>query len=237
MIEVGWGTVNRAVVRTAERRLRRSHRPRAALIQETTALGTSPDPALVARLLNQAGIDFVLIGAHALAVHTKEPRATADVDVVVSDVALAVKALRHIQPRTRILDLGDEVGRRIATTGGVELVDVLHPTGGVRGQLFQHRQAVTLDGEPAFVPTLTAMLALKWLAMFSPSRSALKQLQDKVDFLRIIAVHPKANIPAVARLVAKASPMLGAQLVYDMGEYRKTGDVRLFGSSDPNNDG
>ncbi len=131
-----------------------------------------------------------------------------------------------------MLDLGADIGQRITTVRGVELVDVLYPTGGVRGSLFTNRQRVVLDDHPAWIPTLAAMLAMKWLAMFSPSRGGRKQIQDKADFVQMIEVHPTVDIRAVARLVAKTSPLLGKQLIYDMTEYKKSGDVRLFGGSD-----
>lgn len=231
MIDVGWGTVNQVVLREAERAIRRSRRAPASLIQEATELGSSPQPALVAKLLNAAGVDFVIIGAHALGVHTKEPRATADVDVVVSDVPEAVRALRNIRPKTKVIDLGATVGMRIATTRGAELVDILLPTGGVRGELFSNRIKIILDGQPASIPTLTAMFALKWLAMFSSARSGRKQAQDKVDFIQLVEVHPTANMVAVAKLVGKVSQTLAAQLLYDMTEFKKTGNIKLFGES------
>jgi hypothetical protein len=102
MDDIGWGSVNQVVMAEAQRRLRRSRRTPSSLISEATMLGGSPEPSRVAQLLNDAGIDFVIIGAHALAVHTKEPRATADVDIVVDDVDRAVQALRSIRPRTRV---------------------------------------------------------------------------------------------------------------------------------------
>ena len=231
MIDVGWGAVNRAVLLEAERVIRRSRRTPATLIQEATELGNSPQPAQVAKLLNAAGIDFVIIGAHALGVHTKEPRATADVDVVVSDVPEAVKALRNIRPNTKVLDLGDAVGKRIATAKGIELVDILLPTGGVRGELFKNRIKITLDGQSASIPTLSAMLALKWLAMFSSSRKGSKQIIDRGDFIQLIETHPTANLVAVAKLVGKASQPLASQLLYDMKEFKKTGNIKLFGDS------
>ena len=231
MIDDGWGTVNQVVLREAERVIRRSRRAPATYVQESTELGSSPQPALVAKLLNAAGIDFVIIGAHALGVHTKEPRATADVDVVVSDVPAAVKALRNIQPNTTVLDLGDTVGKRIATAKGAELVDILLPSGGVRGELFSHRIKIILGGQPASIPTLTAMFALKWLAMFSPARSPRKQAQDKVDFIQLIEVHPTANMVAVAKLVGKVSQTLAGQLLRDMMEFKRTGNIKLFGES------
>ena len=231
MIDVGWGAVNRAVLLEAERVIRRSRRAPATLIQEATELGNSPQPSQVAKLLNAAGIDFVIIGAHALGVHTKEPRATADVDVVVSDVPEAVKALRNIRPNTKVLDLGAAVGKRIATSKGIELVDILLPTGGVRGELFKNRIKITLDGQSASIPTLSAMLALKWLAMFSPSRKGSKQIIDRGDFIQLIETHPTANLVAVAKLVGKASQTLASQLLYDTKEFKKTGNIKLFGDS------
>lgn len=132
-------------------------------------------------LLNAAGIDFVIIGAHALGVHTKEHRATADVEVVVSDVSKTVKVLLNIRRNTQVLDFGESAGKRIATAKGIELVDILLPIGGVRGELFSNRITITLDGHSASIPTLTAMLALKWLAMFSPSRKTSKHIIDRGD--------------------------------------------------------
>ena len=231
MIDVGWGAVNRAVLLEAERVIRRSRRAPETLTQEATELGNSPQPAQVAKLLNAAGIDFVIIGAQSLGVHTKEPRATADVDVVVSNVPEAVKALRNIRPNTKVLDLGDAVGKRIATAKGIELVDILLSTGGVHGELFKNRIKITLDGQSASIPTLTAMLALKWLAMFSPSRKGSKQIIDRGDFIQLIETHPTANLVAVAKLVGKASQTLASQLLYDMKEFKKTGNIKLFGDS------
>jgi hypothetical protein len=47
----------------------------------------------------------------------------------------------------------------------------------------------------------------------------------------MLEVHPMANIVAAAKLVKKASPMLAAQLLYDMKEFKKTGKIELFGES------
>jgi len=159
MQNLGWGTVDQRVVEQAHRRLIAAPRQPAFLIKQAMSLNASPSPAEVAALLNKASIDFVIIGAHALAVHTGEPRATRDVDVVVDDVAAAVRVLKAIRPRTQILDLGLDVGKRIADARGGKLIDVLSHTGGVRGELFTHRMKVTLDGNKASIPTVTAMLA------------------------------------------------------------------------------
>jgi hypothetical protein len=227
--DVGWGTVNQAVQDHADRLIRNSRAKPSYFIQETAAMSASPAPGDVAQLLNEAGVDFVIIGAHAIAVFTKESRATKDVDVIVDDVPKAVAALRSLKSRTRVIDLGAKVGKRVATANGGELVDVLSSDDGVRGVIFKHRTRITIDGERASIPTLPAMVALKWIAMFSPSRDPLKQAQDRVDLLRILKVHPDANIDAAAKLVAIASTMLARQLIYDMQQYRKTGDIRLFG--------
>jgi hypothetical protein len=226
--DVGWGTVNQAVHDHADRLLRQSRAKPSHFIHETASMSDSPLPSDVARLLNGAGVDFVIIGAHAIAVFTRQPRATMDVDVIVDDVPKAVAALRAIKSRTRIVDLGDSIGKRIATARGRELVDVLLASGGVRGVIFKHRTRITLDGQRASIPTLPAMIALKWLAMFSPSRGPSKQVRDRADFMDIIGIHPHADIAAAANLVARASTMLARQLLYDMEQYRKTGNIRRF---------
>jgi hypothetical protein len=230
MGDVGWGTVNQAVMEQARLLTIHCRAKPSYLIKEAASLSPAPDPARVAELLNRAGVDFVLIGAHAIAVFTKEPRATKDVDVVVDDVDQAVLALRGIRPRTRVLDLGVGIGKRIADGRGRELVDVLSAAGGVRAALFSHRTRVVIAGQKASIPTLPAMLALKWVAMFSPSRRKLKQAQDKLDFLNVLEVHPKADMAAVARLVMKANPLLAKQLLHDLQQYRTTGDITLFGA-------
>ena len=211
----GWGEPNPEIAIVERQARLNCPRTPAEHIQDVASMVHCPHPAVVARRLNAAGIPFVLIGAHALAVHTKQPRATLDVDVVVSDVPAAVAALRTIRRGCRVRSLGEDIGIRIENTEGVELIDVLPPHGGLRGELLSDPDLlvdVVLRGEPLRIPNTQTMLALKWLAMFSPSRNRTKQMQDRVDFLRIIEAYDELDVRPAARLVAKASQMLAAQI-------------------------
>ncbi len=133
MQDVGWGAVNQALLDRAERLISRTRTSASLLIREAYLMSTSPSPGRVSELLNRAGVDFVIIGAHALGVFTKDPRATQDVDVVVADMDRAVAAVRPIARRSRVLDLGPEVGKRIADARGNQMIDLLYENGGVRG--------------------------------------------------------------------------------------------------------
>ena len=226
-----WRGINKSVIKETHRLILNSNTKPSWLIKEAANLGTGPNPEKVAEILNKAKIDFVIIGAHALGVHTKEPRSTSDVDVVVKDVDGAVKVLKSIKPNTKIQNLGDDIGKRITDRNGKELIDVLYPTGGVRSELFSNRISVSLGGHKASVPSLNAMIALKWVAMFSPTRSNIKQQQDRVDFFQMINNNKKIDIKQIAAIVNKASPLLAQQLIYDYQEYKKTGVIKLYNES------
>lgn len=227
----GWGVPNPEIAIVERQARLNCRRTPAEHIQDVASMVHCPHPAVVARRLNAAGIPFVLIGAHALAVHTKQPRATLDVDVVVSDVTGAVAALRTIRRGCRVRSLGEHIGMRIENAEGVELIDVLHPHGGLRGELLSDPDLlvdVVLRGEPLRIPNTQTMLALKWLAMFSPSRILAKRSIDKGDFLQIFDAHANLDVRPAARLVAKASATLAAKLLFDMEEYRATGKLKLY---------
>ena len=228
--DVGWGTVNQAVIDNADRLRRESRAKPSYFIKAAAGIHHGPAPAEVAGLLNLAGVDCVLVGAHALAVYTKEPRGTRFVDVIVDDVVRATDALGSLISRTWVSDPGPEINIREITVHGGELVKVHAASDSLHGAILHHRSRVTLDGQRAWIPTLPAMLALLWRSMFSPGRDPVDRYRDKVNFLDIISVHPDANIDAAAKLVAIASTILARQLIYDMKKYRKTGDIHWFGS-------
>ena len=46
-----------------------------------------------------------------------------------------------------------------------------------------------------------------------------------------VETHPTANLVAVAKLVGKASQTLASQLINGIKEFKKTGNIKLFGDS------
>src|SRR5713226_4265524 len=85
-------------------------------------------PLDVIRILNDAKIPFVLVGAYGLAGWRKEPRATEDVDIVVAakQVKKAVKFLCKAFPELEPVDLPVVVRLRLRGTDDVA-IDVMKP--------------------------------------------------------------------------------------------------------------
>jgi hypothetical protein len=142
-------------------------------------------PEKVAHFLNrleEEGVDWVLVGAEAINLYRKSPRATVDVDIVVRS--------KHI-PRARkvlketCLEIKDtEVNLKgTLSPSPLELtVDVIksqsHP-------LFEEAldRQVLVEGVRA--PRIEALLALKFLSAVSPWRSPQDKHQDVADFINV----------------------------------------------------
>jgi hypothetical protein len=227
--DVGWGTVNQAVFDHADRLRRDSRAKPSYFIKAAAGIHPGPAPADVARLLHQTGVVFALVGSHARSVYTKEPRASRFVEVIVDDVVRATDALGSLISRTWVFDPGPDINIREITVHGGALVKVHAASDNAVGAILQHRRRITIDGQRAWIPTLPATIALTWHSMHSSGRDPIDRLRDTADFLDIITMNPDADIDAAAKLVALASTLLARQLIYDMKNYRKTGDIHLFG--------
>lgn len=193
----------------------------AALLAEGTALmkDAYPDrlkPAQVIAVLDKAGVGHTLIGAHALGTHTKQPRATKDVDVVVSNVDVAAAAIRKAYPKFQVVDMG-EAGKRVVDAEGAEVVDLLRPIGLVRRHALQHHSPVKSGKTTINVGSLPLMIALKWVGANSISRPSTKRAQDNVDLRNMVAAN-LGHVPAqaAAALIVKGNPLMGAKFLMDI---------------------
>src|SRR5262245_45130674 len=113
----------------------------------------------VIRVLNEAGISFVLAGAHGLAGWRKKPRATEDVDVVVAlrQVKKAVRVLLEAFPQLEEVDLPLLV--RLRHRGSEDVaIDVMKPVQQPYIEVFKHTKKVSTNGLTYRIPTL------KWLS-------------------------------------------------------------------------
>ena len=163
-------------------------RSMAALLDEGVALsiyyGMTITPADVARVLNAAGVAYVLAGAHAVNVHTGRPRATRDVDVLTDSPKKAADALVAAYPQLEVRD--SPVVTRLLL-GGEEAVDVMKAR---QSKLFRRvvrlGQVVQLDGIEVVVPSVEAVLAMKFTSMVSLGRAMLDRQQDGLDFARVL---------------------------------------------------
>ncbi|MEM1011646.1 MAG: hypothetical protein AAGI46_05430 [Planctomycetota bacterium] len=202
------------------------HRPMAELVEEGVALsvyyGMKITPSAVARVLDEAGVPYVLAGAHAVNAHTGRPRATRDVDVLTDAPKKAAEALLAAFPELQARDT--PVVTRLLLDGD-EAVDVMKAK---QSKLFRRvvktGQQVTVDGTPVRVPSVESLLAMKFNSMIFLGRQLLDRQQDGLDFARLLLAADTMGVPVDLDLLRE----LG-QLVYAGGGdeiLRHADDVR-----------
>lgn len=138
------------------------------------------EPHDVIAVLNEAGVEFVLMGAHAMAGWFEQPRATLDVDVLVKSRhhRRAVKAVCEAFPALQMRDTA--VVTRFADPATDQIVlDLMKPMHDIHREVFKHTLKV---GQSHCIPDLEMSLGTKFAAMVSPNREHRRKLQDAADF-------------------------------------------------------
>jgi hypothetical protein len=163
----------------------------ATSIDKSAALSAMQVPNVISphdviRVLNEAKVSFVLIGAHGLSGWVAKPRATEDVDVVVMERHLK-KATRALVEGFPFLEPQDEpaVVRLRNKVSGEVLIDLIKQRELYR-ETFKHTRDVTTFGHSYRIPTLEMALSMKFAAMMSPNRAEADRLLDAHDFIHII---------------------------------------------------
>ena len=176
-------------------RLPRDH---AMSLAESAALSANQMPHVIAPLdviaaLNQAKVNFVLVGAHGLSGWVSDPRATRNVDVVVMSRHLkrATRALLEAFPHLEPVDHPVVVRLRDRASGNV-LIDLLKQRELYR-EAFKHTQLVSAGGQTYKIPSLEMALAMKFAAMLSPNRDDADRYQDAHDFINIVRANPEID--------------------------------------------
>ena len=141
-------------------------------------------PKKVIRVLNEAKVNFVLMGAHGVGSWRQSTRSTKDVDVLVvkRDIAKAVRVLHEAFPKLEVVDTTDVV-RFVDPKKKESLIDVMKPEQTVFQMAFKHTVAI---GETHRIPSLEMALVSKFAAMISPHRIAMRKMQDAADFMDIV---------------------------------------------------
>jgi hypothetical protein len=150
----------------------------------------SVEAAGVIRVLNAAGVKFVLMGAHALGGWTRAPRATQDVDVLVqkSHQRRAIQALRKAYDSLVVQEL-EVVTRFLDPHTQQPVIDVIKPYAALHRYTLKHAVRV---GDSHRVADLETSIANKFEAMIAYHRDILKRQQDAVD-LALLVAHNKDN--------------------------------------------
>ena len=166
-------------------------------------------PLEIIRALNRAGVRFLLAGTHGLGGWTKKPRATEDVDVLVTARGhkKAVTALLAAFPGLEPEDHEAVTLLRERETGAVR-IDVIKSNQGVYRTAFKNAHIVQSGGQTYNVPSLELALAMKFAALLSSTRGLADKYMDAADFMRI----------------ARASPAIDLKKLHALGELIHNGD-------------
>lgn len=141
------------------------------------------EPTELIRVLNEAGVKFMLMGQHGISGWISEPRSTRDVDVLVQKRHHS-KAVRAIQAAWPALVVKDSpvVTRFLDPANGEPVIDAMKPNGLYR-EAFKN---CVPAGKTHDVPNLELALAAKYAAMVSRNREIPKKLSDASDFAQIV---------------------------------------------------
>lgn len=158
----------------------------------------------VARVLNAAKLKYIIVGAHAVNSYSGKPRATVDVDLIAQYPNKVRDALLASFPELQAQD--HPVVIRLLRAG-VEAIDIIRPTS---GKMFREalKRATTLkiDRVQVSLPSVEAVIALKFNSMTTPARRHGDRFQDAADFTRLVQNHPALKLDVLKDLAELAFP-------------------------------
>jgi hypothetical protein len=175
-------------------------------------------PHELAKILTEAKAEYVLIGGHILGYFTGTPRATVDVDAIVSsaDINKAVRAVQAKYPELTVQDLIYNVRfNSVRSEGrvGAERVDLVRNNAPLFARILQ-RYAVTVSagGQSVRVPTVEAAVAMKFAAVISPNRGNESRPQDRADLMSLVSLNRSLKLVVLKELGDLVYPGGGGEL-------------------------
>jgi hypothetical protein len=168
----------------------------------------------VVRVLNTSKVSFVVVGAYGLSMWMRKPRATEDVDVVVTAKHLkkAVKVLLEAFPQLEPMDLPVVIRLRDRETKDVA-VDVMKPVQQPYCEAFRHTHSVGSGEQTYRVPSLEMALVMKFSAMTSLYRADKDKYQDAHDFILLVENNPDYDRQKLAELATLIYPEGGKDIL------------------------
>jgi hypothetical protein len=172
----------------------------------STAISAYYYPALITPLevigvLNEANVEFMLVGTHAIGGWMQDPRCTHDVDLLSAfrHHKKAIDALRDAFPRLAV-EQSKNVARfrhRKSERASIEVYrsDRRH----FRVEL-AHTYQVRAEGLAFLIPSLELAVTMKFASMTSPTRELEDRYLDAHDFLCMIKANPTIDERKLAKL-------------------------------------
>jgi hypothetical protein len=175
-------------------------------------------PLDVIRVLNAARVKFMLLGAHGIGGWIGKPRATEDVDVLVSTRGhkKAVRALLEAYPHLQAEDHEVVTRLRDPETGTI-VIDVMRSNQPLYRDALKYGHPVKSGGQTYQIPSLELALAMKFAAMISLTRADRDKFQDARDFMYIVDNNPNIDLEKLQLL---------GQLIYNGGGDELVENVR-----------
>ncbi len=185
-------------------------------------------PGDLIRVLDQAGVHFVLAGAYALNVWTDAPRATVDVDALVAarHHGKAISAIRAAYPELDLEDL-EVVSRFISPESKRAVLDLMKPTDDFLREVFRHTSDAVVDGQAVLIPDVEMAAAMKFAAMVSHWRDLSKKYIDAGDFIAIVRANRELDREKLATLAELLYRGAGAEIIQMMDD-AETGQRLTF---------
>jgi hypothetical protein len=156
-------------------------------------------PLEVVRVLNAAGVRFMLVGLHGILGWMRKPRATQDVDVLVAarHHKKAVTALLAAFPHLEEYDLPVVTRLRDRDTKEVA-IDVMKPNQQPFRDALKHTREVASAGLTYQIPSLEMALTMKFAPMISLHRQDEDKHLDAHDFINIVKSNPDIDLEKLA---------------------------------------
>lgn len=170
-------------------------------------------PLDVISALSEAKINFVLVGLYGIGGWIHKPRATQDVDVLVSSRQhkQAVNRLMRIFPHLQPDDLPDGTVLREPKSKR-PVIDVKRPSAPLYRHVLKHSRLVRFAGEKFRVPSLEMAMAMRFGVMVSPDRSWSDKYQAAHDFIRMARSNHEINQKKLAQFGQLIYPEQGKEL-------------------------
>lgn len=158
-------------------------------------------PEAVIDVLTSAQVRFMLAGAYAIGGWTGRPRATLDVDVLVTarHVRKAVLSIESAFPSLETRDT-PVVTRFVDPKLKTAVIDVMKPNQPLFENALRHSVLIAVRGRKYRIPNLEFALAMKFAAMVSPWRDRSKKLMDGADFMAMLHRNPEVNLEKLSEL-------------------------------------
>ena len=171
-------------------------------------------PLDVIKVLNEAGVKFMLAGLHGLGGWMRKPRATQDVDILVwaRHHRKATRAIGAAYPQLDVEDFAVVTRYRDKVSGEI-VIDLMKSDQGVFRAAFRHTRKVEAEGQEFLIPSLEMAVAMKFAPMVSPNRPHKDKHQDAHDFMYMVDSNPVMDGEVLAELGDLVYPGGGLEIL------------------------